>query len=191
MHDERYLGKIVLLLSFQRLSNMSERFVSRSKSQLRTSKREKGLHKNDGRTPNTKSETSFREFRLVISDHLLKTHINGPLGLPPEGLLSATRVRSPLLRIIRRDRLVNDIHWWCFHPIILHLHLPHRVPNPLGKVPDRELVTVTDVHWPRLVRVHQRDETVDQIMNVLERPRLGTVPINGHVLPPKRLHDEV
>jgi len=150
-----------------------------------------GLHKNDVRTPNTKLETPFRELRLVISDHLLKTHIDGPLGLPPEGLLSTSRVRSSLLRIIRRDRLVNNIHRWAFHPVILLLHLPHRVPNPLGKVPDRELVTVTNVHWPRLVRVHQRNETVDQIVNVLERPGLGTVPINGHVLPPKRLHDEV
>jgi hypothetical protein len=44
---------------------------------------------------------------------------------------------------------------------------------------------------PGLVRVHERDEAVDEVVDVLERARLVSVAVHGHVLAPQRLDDKV
>ena len=42
-----------------------------------------------------------------------------------------------------------------------------------------------------MISMHQTHQTLDQITDLTERPRLGAIPVQGQILPPQRLHDEV
>lgn len=61
----------------------------------------------------------------------------------------------------------------------------------LGKLEDGKFVTVTNVDGSGLGAVHQEDETVNQVVDVLERSSLGSITVDGHVLALERLDDKV
>lgn len=61
----------------------------------------------------------------------------------------------------------------------------------LGELEDGELVTVTDVDGSGLGTVHEENETVDQVVDVLERSGLRTVTVDSHVFTLESLDDEV
>ena len=59
------------------------------------------------------------------------------------------------------------------------LHLFDDVADEVGKFEYGELVAVAEVDGSRLARVHQRDQAVDQIVDVLEGTRLRAVAVDG------------
>ena len=63
--------------------------------------------------------------------------------------------------------------------------------DSLGKLQDGKLVTVTNVDGSGLVTVHEQDQTIDQIVNVLERSGLGSITVNSHVFTLEGLDDKV
>jgi hypothetical protein len=63
--------------------------------------------------------------------------------------------------------------------------------DSLGELEDGELVTVTNVDGSGLGTVHEQDQTVDQIVDVLERSGLRTITVDSHVLTLEGLNDEV
>jgi hypothetical protein len=103
---------------------------------------------------------------------------------------------------------------------VLLLNLLDDLSDGLGKLEDGELVRVSDVDGSGLVRVHEEDETVDKVVNVLhdcregkgrsqvsveehkerkgrqgmadlERSSLLSVTVDGHVLTLESLDDAV
>jgi len=128
---------------------------------------------------------------LVIPHHLLQTHTHRPLRLPTKTLLRPCRIRPPLLWIIRRDRLVHNLHALRSLDPILILHLFDDITHELGKLTNGKLVTIADINRPRLVRVHERNETIDKIMYVLKGPGLLAVSVDSHVFAFEGLDDEV
>ena len=61
----------------------------------------------------------------------------------------------------------------------------------LGELKDSEFITVTDVDGSSLGTVHEQDQTIDQIVDVLERSSLGTITVNSHVFTLESLDDKV
>jgi hypothetical protein len=61
----------------------------------------------------------------------------------------------------------------------------------LGELEDGEFVTVTNVDGSSLGTVHEQDQTVDQVVDVLERSGLGTITVNSHVFTLESLDDKV
>jgi hypothetical protein len=61
----------------------------------------------------------------------------------------------------------------------------------LGKLQDGKLVAGTNVDRSGLVTVHEEDETINEIVDVLERSGLLSVTVDGHVLTLEGLDDEV
>jgi len=61
----------------------------------------------------------------------------------------------------------------------------------LGELKDSEFITVTDVDGSGLGTVHEQDQTIDQIVDVLERSSLRTITVNSHVFTLESLDDEV
>ena len=136
-------------------------------------------------------DTSIRHLGLVVPDHLLQTHTHRPPRLPVERLFGSGSVGPPLLRVISRHRLVDNLDASRTLDAVFILDLLHNLPHEFGEFTNGELVAVSDVDRPRLVRVHERDETVDEVVDVLERARLRAVAVHGHVLAPKSLDDEI
>ncbi len=136
-------------------------------------------------------EAAFGHFRLVVAHHLLQSHPNGPPGLPLQALLGTGGIRPPLLGVVSRDRLVHNFRATRRQVSVLFLHLLDDLANQLGKLANGELITVTDVDWAGLIRVHKRDETVDEVVHVLEGPSLLAVTIHGEVFALECLNDEV
>jgi len=64
-------------------------------------------------------------------------------------------------------------------------------PDSLGELEDGKLVTVTNVDGSGLGTVHEQDQTIDQIMDVLERSSLRTITVDGHVFTLQSLNDKV
>ena len=65
------------------------------------------------------------------------------------------------------------------------------VADEVRKLEDGELVGVAEVDGPGVARAHQRDQPVDEVVDVLEGSRLGAVAVYGQVLAAERLHDKV
>jgi hypothetical protein len=137
------------------------------------------------------SKASLGHLGLVVPHHLRKTHFDRPAGLPVEGLLGTRRVGAALLRVVLGEALMDDIDaardWFA----IGALDLLDDIAHELRKLKYGKLVAVTDVDRARLGRVHERDQPVDEIVDVLERARLRAVAVDSQVLPAQRLHDEV
>jgi hypothetical protein len=64
-------------------------------------------------------------------------------------------------------------------------------PDSLGELKDGKLVTVTNVDGSGLGTVHEQDQTIDQIVDVLERSSLRTITVNSHVFTLQSLNDKV
>ncbi len=61
----------------------------------------------------------------------------------------------------------------------------------VGEVEDCPLNRVSDVNWFCVILIHQPDDAIDQVMDVLERPCLGAVPIHSQIPVLETLDDEV
>ena len=135
-------------------------------------------------------QAAFSHLRFIVADHLLETHANGPAGLPSKDLLGPSSIRSPLLGIICRNGLIDDVHATNFLSVFL-LHLLDDLANKLREFTNGELITVTNVYGASLIRVHEGNHAVDEIMDVLEGSGLLAITVDGHVLTLERLDDEV
>ena len=135
-------------------------------------------------------EASLSHLRLVVAYHLLETHADRPARLPVEDLLSAGGVGPALLGVVRGHGLVHDVDARRVDAVLL-LDLLDDLADELGKLANGELVTVADVDGTRLVRVHERDEAINEVVDVLEGAGLLAVAVHGHVLTAKRLDNEV
>lgn len=131
---------------------------------------------------------------------------DGPLGLPLELLLGSAGVGSSSLRVVDGHVLVDDADSLGKRVSLLLLDLLDNVlvcqpvfsldavsthSDSLGKLEDGELVGRTNVDGSGLVTVHEEDQTIDQIVNVLEGSGLVSVTVDGHVLTLEGLDDEV
>ena len=136
-------------------------------------------------------QTALGHLGLVVPHHLLQSHAHGPAGLPVQSRLGPGRVWATLLGVVGGHGPVDDLRVAGRLDPVLGLDLLDDVAHELCELADRELVAVADVDGARLVRVHERDEPVDEVVDVLEGARLLAVAVHGHVLAAERLHDEV
>ena len=82
-------------------------------------------------------------------------------------------------------------HWTALPRVIIRQRLFHQRqpwvdPRPylLSQLTDRELIGVPQIDRTGVIPMHQTDQTLDQITDVTERPRLTAIPIKGQILPP-------
>ena len=101
------------------------------------------------------------------------------LRLPAEQLAGARDVGLALLRVVGRQRLVDDLA--AAAPDLDHL---------LGQLEQGELLRVADVHRHVLAALGQQDQPADQVVDVTEAPRLRSVAEDGERLLLHRLADE-
>jgi len=115
-------------------------------------------------------ETTLCHLRLIIPNHLLDTHPNSPFRLPLQTLLCPGGIRSPPLRIICGQWvLVHDLYPWLPGGLsVLFGDLFDYITNQGSKVVDRELIGVPEVTRASFVRVHESDEAVNKIVDILE-----------------------
>lgn len=146
----------------------------------------------------------------VVSDHLLNTvtdmknkfsrlrmiqihkiHLrNGPSGFPTKSLFGSGGVGPSSLGVILGQVLVDDFGSLLVGTFLL-LNLGNNFLDVLGEFLDGELVRGTNVDRSGLGTIHEQDQTVNQIVDVLERPGLGTVTVDGHVFTLQGLDDKV
>ncbi len=137
------------------------------------------------------SKAALGHLGLVVPHHLLEAHADRPAGLPVEGRLGACRVGAALLRVVLGEALMDDVDAAGSGDAVSALYVLDDIADELSKLEDGELVAVAEVDGARLGRVHERDEAVHEVVDVLERARLRAVAVDGQVLPAQRLHDEV
>jgi hypothetical protein len=115
---------------------------------------------------------------------------DGPSRLPAENLFSSGGVSPSSLGVILGQVLVDDFG----SPLVgtfLLLNLGNDLLDVSGEFLDGEFMRGTNVDRSGLGTVHEQDQTVDQVVNVLEGSGLGTVTVNGHVFTLQGLDDEV
>ena len=137
------------------------------------------------------SKASLGHLGLVVPHHLLEAHAGRPAGLPVKGSLGTRRVGAALLRVVLGEALMDDVDAAGVGFAVGALYVLDDVADELCKFEDGELVAVAEVDGARLGRVHERDEAIDEVVDVLERARLRAVAVDGQVLSAQRLHDEV
>src|SRR5207248_2116234 len=86
------------------------------------------------------------------------------LRLPAEHLPRTRDVGLAHLRIVDRERLVDDL-----------ARRAGDAKHRRGELVQRELARVADVHRQVLVALRQEDEPADQVVDVAEAPRLRPV----------------
>ena len=128
---------------------------------------------------------------LVIPNHLFQTHPDAPARLPLQNFLGPGGIRSPLLGIINGHGLADNIDALGQLHTILLLDLLNDFTNKLSKFANLEFFAVTQINRTSLVRVHEGDETINQVVNVLEGAGLVTITIEGHVFTTQSLSNEV
>lgn len=139
----------------------------------------------------------------VVSNHLLDTLPDGPPRLPLERLFGPGGVRSSSEGIILRKILVDDADPLGERVALFLLHFLDNVlksavaqhhatyPDSLGKFKNRELVVVSHIDRSSFRSVHEENQPIHEIVNILEGSGLTTVTVNGHVLPLERLNNKV
>lgn len=75
--------------------------------------------------------------------------------------------------------------------VILALDFLDDVTDVLCESQDGEFIAVSDVNRASLVRVHQRDQPIHKIMDVLEGARLLAVAVHSHIFALQRLDNKV
>lgn len=135
-------------------------------------------------------DASLSHFRLVVANHLLQAHAHGPSRLPVENLLGPGGVGSALLRVVSRHGLVDDVDTAGLEAV-LPLDFLDDLTDEFSELANGELVAVAQIDGASLVRVHEDDEAIDEVMDVLEGAGLLAVTVHGHVFAAKRLDDEV
>ena len=89
-------------------------------------------------------------------------------ALALEHRLGVGRIRPALLRVVLGQALVDGVDAMREGDAIDALDVLNNVTDEVGKFEDGEFVTVAEVDWARLARAHEHDQTVDQIVDVLE-----------------------
>lgn len=117
---------------------------------------------------------------LEILHRLADALVDRELGRPAQVLLGPPNVRSALLGVV--------LGRWQAHDLDIGIDL---VPNHLCKLADRVLFWIAQVHGLSVVLVHQQDQPIDQVVDVLERPCLLPVAIDGQLVPTQCLHDKI
>src|SRR5919198_5282876 len=127
---------------------------------------------------------SFRE----VSDRALQPLAQRDGRFPPQELPGARDVGPALFRVVlgQRAEARPDFD-------------PGGARDLFGQLAHRELAGVADVHrlvhvelrLRALLAVHQAHHPLDEVVNVAERARLLARPVDGQLLAPERLHDEV
>lgn len=84
--------------------------------------------------------------RLVVPDHFLQAHADGPARLPIEGLLGASGIRAALLGIVGGHGLVDDVNPPLALDTIFVLDLLNDLADKLSELADGELVAVANVN---------------------------------------------
>src|SRR6187200_3193053 len=102
------------------------------------------------------------------------------LRLPAEDLARARDVRLAHLRVVDRQRLVEDL-----------ARRAGRREDRLRELEDRVLARVADVHRQVLAGLGEQGEAANQVVDVTEAARLGAVPVDGERLLGERLAQEV
>jgi len=102
------------------------------------------------------------------------------LRLPSQQRLCACDVGPPLLRVIARQGLENDLALGADK----RLHLTRTFQ-------DRPLVRIADVHRVVLARFREPDDPIDEVGHVAETSRLRAVAVNGQRIAAQRLHHQV
>jgi hypothetical protein len=74
---------------------------------------------------------------------------------------------------------------------IFILNLFYDVTNQFREFQDSEFVSISDIDWSSFVRVHEGDEAINQIVDVLEGACLLAIAVDGHVLTLESLDDEI
>lgn len=127
------------------------------------------------------SASASRELPEIL-DGIAKPVLERHLRFPSELAFRERDIGLPLLGVVRRKRLEHE------------LRLSSRdLDHLLGELEHRKLAGVADVDRSGKVRprVHHEHERVDEVVDVAERPRLLAVAVDGDILAPKGLHDEV
>lgn len=135
-------------------------------------------------------DASLSKPGLVIPNHLLQSHLDGPPRLPLQLLLGTSGVRPPLLGIIDWDGLVDYFDLGVLQTIFL-LNPLHDIPHVGSEIADGEFISVAQIYGARLGRVHKGNKTVDEIMDILKRPGLCSVAVDSHILTTEGLHNEI
>ena len=104
-----------------------------------------------------------------VSRHLLQALREGHDRLPPEQLLRPGDVRLPSPRVVRGVLLVDGGGVGV-----------DNLANLIGELLHRELPRVADVDRSGVFSVHESDEPVDEVADVLERSGLRAVAVDGH-----------
>src|SRR5712691_283963 len=102
------------------------------------------------------------------------------LRAPTEDALGEPDVGTAAHRIIDGQRLVDDGRFGAGD-----------LQDELGELADRELVGVADVHRPVPVRLQERQQPADLVVDVAERARLAPVSVDRERAAVRRLGDEV
>src|SRR5438132_12377603 len=89
------------------------------------------------------------------SDHPPQPVLEPHLGLPAEDLLRPRDVGLPLLRVVYRQGLEDDLALRAGHP-----------EHGLGEFEQRELIGIAEVHGQMLAAFREEDETLDQVVDV-------------------------
>src|SRR5258707_1819301 len=136
-------------------------------------------------------DASFGDLGGVVANHLLNASGDRPPRLPSQDFLGSGRIRAAFLGIIDRHRPVNDLDFRRVLDTIFLLDLLYNITNRLGEIENCELFSGTNVDRASLVRVHEHDEAVNEIVNVLEGTGLHAVSVDSHILATKSLKDEI
>mmetsp|Transcript_6000 Transcript_6000/g.24330 ORF Transcript_6000/g.24330 Transcript_6000/m.24330 type:complete len:390 (+) Transcript_6000:49-1218(+) len=106
---------------------------------------------------------------LEVAHHHLEPLREGHLGLPVEQRLGLGDVRPPPPGVVRGVFLEHGGRGRVHHLLHLVRELQHG-----------ELAGVADVDGAGVLGVHQRHQAFHQVGDVLERPSLGPVAVDGH-----------
>src|ERR671936_2273044 len=125
-----------------------------------------------------KKEMRLDTQRLPLGrlQHAPQSVLEGDLRLPPQQLPGSRDVRLSHLRVIDRKGLENDLARGTGDPDHLLRELEQRV---FGRV--------SDVHGEVLAARRKQDEPANQVVDVAEAPRLGSVAEDRQRLVPERL----
>src|SRR6476469_1900587 len=115
-----------------------------------------------------------------IVDRLLKPLANSDFWLPAEHRARTRYVRLADLRVVLRQRSLDERRG-CLRQLAHHL----------GELSDSVLIGIADVRWIGIAVHEQTINALDLIGNVAEASRLRAVAVNRDRLVAKGLHDEV
>lgn len=136
-------------------------------------------------------QTTFSHLGLVVPDHLLQSHANRPARLPTERFLRSRGVRAAFLRIVSGYGLVHDVDALLALDIVLVLHLFDDITDKFSELPNRELVPVANIDGPGFIRVHEKNQAIDEVVDILEGSGLLAVSIDRHIFAFEGLDNKV